>query len=294
MPGTCPDERASGVKFGLYGFHRSASVDDLTQHAALAERSGFESVWVGDHVVLPRRAPGADRPRLEALAALAFLAASTTSVRLGAGVIVLPQRHPVLLAQQLATIDRLSAGRLIVGVGVGYVRSELAAFGVRLDERARRTDEYLEVLDRLWSGVADSFDGEFVRYTDVIQRPLPHRSPRPRLLVGGHVDASFERAIRRADGWFGWNLDPAATRHMVDRITELHRHGEGIGDAPEITVAPSEPLSAEVIEAYRSAGVDRLVLAPGSPDGGLTDGELTADFIHSTIELIARHAEPAQ
>src|SRR5262245_64886590 len=129
------------MKLARFGLHRGSSVDaeTLARRARSAEAAGFESLWVGDHVALPF--DGSDppvQPRLEAVIALTYLAALTSRVRLGAGVIVLPQRQPVLLAKQLASLDVLSGGRLIVGIGVGYVEPELRALGASLADRGAR------------------------------------------------------------------------------------------------------------------------------------------------------------
>src|SRR4051812_49366802 len=138
------------MKFGLYGLHRGGSVDRdvLRRRAIAAEQMGFESIWVGDHLALtyPDAAVAEQDARLEALVALTYVAAVTERIRLAVDVLVLPQRHPVLLAKQLTCIDVLSGGRLAVGIGVGYVESELNAFGVTLAERATRTDEHLEMV----------------------------------------------------------------------------------------------------------------------------------------------------
>src|SRR5205814_9800642 len=134
---------------GLFGFHRGGSADpeQLTRRGQRAEELGFESLWVGDHLALPVAEQAADNaayePRLEALTTLTYLAAVTKRVKLATGVIVLPQRQPVLLAKQLASLDVLSSGRLIVGFGVGYVELELTALGANLKDRGARTDEYL-------------------------------------------------------------------------------------------------------------------------------------------------------
>src|SRR5262249_58668186 len=134
----------------LFGLHRGSTADPVpwTRRAQLAESAGFESIWVGDHVTLPFGEQAnlnnpADQPRLEVVVALGYLAAVTSRVRLGVGVVVLPQRQPVLLAKQLTTIDVLSNGRLMFGVGVGYLEPELQALGANLSDRGARTDEYL-------------------------------------------------------------------------------------------------------------------------------------------------------
>ncbi|HET9139224.1 LLM class flavin-dependent oxidoreductase, partial [Actinophytocola sp.] len=133
------------MKIALYGLHRGSSADPevRTRRAQRAEEVGFESLWVGDHVALPADSTydPPDQPRLEAVVALTHLAAVTSRVRLGFGVIVLPQRQPVLLAKQLASLDVLSGGRLTVGVGVGWIEPELRALGVSPAERGARTDE---------------------------------------------------------------------------------------------------------------------------------------------------------
>jgi hypothetical protein len=136
--------------------------------------------------------------RLEAVVTLASMAAVTTRVRLAIGMIVLPQRQPVLLAKQLSTIDTLSKGRLIVGVGVGYVEPELRALGASLGDRSARTDEYLAAMRALWAEPVPSFAGQFVSFADVLQRPRPVQQPHPPLVIGGHSPAGFDAPSRPA------------------------------------------------------------------------------------------------
>src|SRR4051794_19027035 len=159
---------ADGLKLGLFGLHRGASADadTLMRRARAAEEAGFESLWVGDHVALPSGSQVVvgyppDQPRLEAVTALAFMAGITSRVRLAVGVIVLPQRQPVLLAKQLSTLDVLSKGRLIVGLGAGYVEAELQALGATLAERGARMDEHLAAMRALWDEPAPTFEGRF-------------------------------------------------------------------------------------------------------------------------------------
>ena len=197
------------MKFGLFGLHKGDNVapQTLVRRARLAEAAGFDSLWVGDHIALPADAPdSADEARLEAVVALTYLAAVTERVRLGFGVIVLPQRQPVLLAKQIASIDALSEGRVTVGLGVGYVEAELEAFGVRLAERRARTDEYINAMDVLWDDGLASFEGRFVSFRELMQRPRPVQRPHPPLVIGGHSPAALRRAARVASGWFGWGL----------------------------------------------------------------------------------------
>ena len=212
---------ADGLKLALFGLHRgsSADPDTLVRRARRAEEAGFESFWVGDHVALPSaEAQGGDPPgqrRLEALVALAYMAALTSRVRLAVGVIVLPQRQPVLLAKQLSTIDVLSKGRLIVGIGVGYLEPELRALGASLADRGARTDEYLAAMRALWDEPAPSFAGRFVSFADVIERPRPVQRPHPPIVIGGHSPAAYRRAIQAGNGWHGWDLDLEQTAQAL-------------------------------------------------------------------------------
>ena len=168
---------ATHLKWALFGLHwwNNTDLDTLVRQAQLAEEVGFEALWVGDHIALPTRV--GDQPRLEAVVALSYLAAVTKQIRLGVGVIVLPQRQPVLLAKQFASLDILSHGRLTVGVGVGYVEEELQAMGVSLTERGARTDEYLAAMLTLWKEVTPSFAGHFVSWASVKEQPPPLQRP---------------------------------------------------------------------------------------------------------------------
>ena len=201
---------AHELKFALFGLHRGSSTDPerLARRARRAEEVGFESLWVGDHIALPADAPDnpSREPRLEALVTLAHLAALTRRVRLAVGVIVLPQRQPVLLAKQLTSIDVLSGGRLVVGIGVGYLAPEFRALGVSLADRGARTDEYLAAMRALWDEPVPSFAGRFVSFADVIERPRPVQRPHPPIVVGGHSPAAHRRAVQAANGWYGWEL----------------------------------------------------------------------------------------
>lgn len=268
------------MDFALYGLHRGSSVDPdvLRTRARRAEHVGFEGLWVGDHVALPDDAPDpASEPRLEALAALTFLAAVTHRIRLGVGVLVLPQRQPVLLAKQLTSLDVLSGGRLTVGLGAGYVAAELGAFGVGLADRAARTDEHLEAVLALWAG-EPAFSGRSVTWQGVTQAPGPAQRPRPPIVVGGHSRAAMRRAVRVADGWFGWDLDVA---QAAAAIAALHEETTRAGRTRrlEVSVTPPQGLGPAQVEQYAQAGVDRLVLQPPSFTGSAIDElvERTAD-----------------
>ena len=258
------------MKFGLYGLHKGENIvpESLARRARAAEDAGFESIWIGDHIALPPDAPDdAYDPRLEAVVTLAHLAAVTRRVRLALGVIVLPQRQPVLLAKQLTSLDVLCEGRLIVGLGVGYLEAELRALGATLAGRGARTDEHIAAMRVLWDEPVPEFEGRFVSFSNVIQRPRPVQRPHPPIVIGGESPAAYRRA-QEADGWYGWERTP----------DEVAAAREELGTELEITVTPSPPgpLAPELARSYADAGVDRLVLQPPDTTGASMDDLIAA------------------
>ncbi len=230
--------------------------------ALLAEQVGFEALWVGDHIALPQDlGNAAELPRLEALIGLSYLAAVTTRVRLGVGVVVLPQRQPVLLAKQLSSIDILSKGRLTIGIGVGYVEAELQALGASLADRGKRTDEYLLVMKALWMGLP-SFAGQFISFNGIVQLPAPVQKPHPPIVIGGNSPAAYRRAVRVGHGWYGWQLGLEETRAAIAALEERATHQDRppeLGDL-EITITPNLDVDVDSVRRYAELGVDRLAL----------------------------------
>ncbi|MEU4690889.1 TIGR03619 family F420-dependent LLM class oxidoreductase [Actinoplanes sp. NPDC023714] len=265
------------MKFGLYGLHRDRNVDPavLARRARLAEEVGFESLWVGDHIALP--AGEGNPPRLEAMVTLSHLAAVTSRVRLGVGLIVLPQRQPVLLAKQLTSVDVLSGGRLTVAVGAGYVEPELHAMGVSLAERGARTDEYLAAMRALWAA-EPSFTGRFVSFSGVVQHPAPVQRPHPPIVVGGHSAAAYRRAVRHGSGWYGWGLDVEETARALRALAETARAEERpahLGEL-EITLTPPGLPDPATVRRYADAGVHRLIIELEGIDDDEVDRVITA------------------
>jgi len=184
-------------------------------------------------------------------------------------VIVLPQRQPVLLAKQLTSIDLLSNGRLIVGLGAGYVERELNALGSKLQERGARMDEYIAAMLTLWDEPTPEFSGKFVQFAEVLQRPRPTQQPRPPITIGGHGKAALRRA-KAAGGWYGWEVTP-------DEIPADVRH-------LEVTVTPPPGLDEDTVKRYADSGVDRLVVQPTDVTGATMEAliEQTATLVAST------------
>ncbi|HEX5295011.1 MAG TPA: TIGR03619 family F420-dependent LLM class oxidoreductase [Streptosporangiaceae bacterium] len=263
-----------GLKFGLYGLQRGAGADPATlaRWAQRAEHAGFESLWMGDHIALPAD-QGGRQPRLEVVVAISYLAAVTTRIRLAFGVLVLPQRQPVLLAKQVSSIDLLSRGRLTVGIGVGYVEPELQALGASLADRGARTDEYLAAMQALWAEPEPSFAGRFVTFAGVTQQPPPVQRPHPPIVVGGHSEAACRRAATTASGWYGVYLDVEEAGTVLDRLRRVAARCErpaGLGEL-EITVEPPGRIGLDTARRYADLGVHRLVLQPVTEDGSDMD-----------------------
>lgn len=233
--------------------------------ATLAEELGYDSLWVADHVALPtarveESSLGPQTPLLDPVASLAYYAAHTERILLGTGCVVLPQRHPVVLAKQLASVDVLSEGRLLFGVGVGYLEQELRAVGVEMRERAARTDEYLAAIRSLWYDEKPSYHGRFVSFEDVDARPRPHNDHVP-VVIGGHSPAAHRRAASYGDEWFGYLVGLRTTEHQL-RSLRVAQESVGRRGAPlKISICPSRPLTPERVAEYAALGVDRLIVS---------------------------------
>lgn len=220
-----------------------AKAEVLVPFAQLVERLGFDSVWVSDHVVMAREqhsrypySPDGKLPFppesvfLEPLTALTFLAGATARLQLGTTVLVLPMRQPVLHAKMIATLDHLSGGRFIFGVGAGWWKEEFEVLGMPFDQRGKRLDEALALMIRLWSGEMVDFDGQFYHVDGWISRPTPQQQPHPPIWVGGEN----ERSLRRA-GRFGqaWHATPQPDAELRRRMQIVRQAAEQAGRDPE-------------------------------------------------------------
>jgi probable F420-dependent oxidoreductase len=201
-----------------------------------------------------------DEPILDPLVALAHLAGCTERVRLGTGVIILPQRNPLVLAKQVASLDVLTGGRLILGLGVGYLEPEMRALGVPMAGRGARADEYLAAMRSLWEDDAPSHHGAHVDFEGIDAHPRPVQRPVP-VVIGGHSAAAHRRAAREADGWYGFMVGLRAMAAQRDSLRDaVERAGR---ERPlHVSVTPARRLDEEVVRAYAELGVERLVVAP--------------------------------
>ena len=256
---------------GLFGINMGSAATSagMARIASEAEAAGYESVWTGEHIVLPDpQAPPSpaspETPFIDSAAALAFLAGTTSTIKLGTGIIILPQRQPAVLAKSLASVDQLSGGRLVFGLGVGYLEPEMTACSTPMDRRGDRADEYLQAMRTLWSGDAVSFDGEFVNFSSVSANPKPVQGS-IHTVVGGHSKRAHRRAVSLAHGWYGFMRDPdtaaediAALRDTADQVERPQELGK-----LEISITPRRTPNDEDLERYRDMGVDRIIIQPG-------------------------------
>jgi probable F420-dependent oxidoreductase len=236
----------------------AAMLDELP---ARAEQWGYDSLWFTDHVVGVRAMAGVYGDYwLDPLVALTWVAARTSTIRLGTGVLVLPYRNPVLAAKMIATIDVFSSGRVDLGVGTGWSRAEFRALGMgdRFDGRGRVTDESIEVLRRCWEGGEVAYDGEFFSFRHVAFEPVPAQARLP-IWVGGHSAPALRRAARYADVWHPHDLAPAEVLSKGERIDELA--GRSVPRSMRIAVTAEELAGLpDVVDAYLAVGCIRVVL----------------------------------
>ena len=280
------------MKFGLFGINIGACANPQTAAsvARAAERAGFESVWTGEHVVLPdpQVAPSPLPPRtpmLDPAVALAFVAAHTQRIRLGTGIIILPQRNPVVLAKELASLDVLSGGRLLFGVGAGYLEAEFAAVGAPFAGRGARCDEYLDAIQALWTQPQPRFAGRSVAFSGIDAQPRPVQRPHPPILVGGQSPGAYRRAVSRGNGWYGFALDLEGTRRCLAGLERARGERErpaALGPL-EITVTPPPSVRPDDVARYAELGVDRLALLLL----GRSEAELLAQVEQAARDFIA-------
>jgi probable F420-dependent oxidoreductase len=251
--------------------------------AQLAESAGFESLWAGEHVVLPDPqappSPMAPEDRiLDPVIALTFLAAHTRRVLLGTGIIILPQRNPLVLAKELASLDELSGGRLIFGIGAGYLEPEFRALGIPFAQRGVLTNDYLAAMRAIWIQPQPAYHGRFISFEHVQAYPRPQRSIP--VVVGGHTPHTYRRAVEHANGWYGFALGfKGAARSLSDSLAGIadalkrYNRPQELGKLEISVTPPAGTITLERAKQYADLGVDRLIIWPTD---GMSAGDLRA------------------
>ena len=258
------------MRLGVFGISSGSTFRpaDTVATAQLAEALGFDSLWAGEHVVVPspRVAPSPMEPEdpiLDPLVHLGFVAAATERLLLATGIIILPQRNPLVLAKQAATLDVLSGGRLLLGIGAGYLEPEMTAIGVPMADRGTRTDDHLAAMRALWNQPGPvEHHGPYVDFAGVDAHPRPVTPGGPRIVVGGHSPAAYRRAVAHGHGWYGFALTPEIAVTCVEGLRQAADEVDrpaALGEL-ELTVTPRRRLDVAALDAFAAAGIQRLVV----------------------------------
>lgn len=274
--------------------------DLLAEFGRQAERLGFASLWIPEHVVMPekiesrypyaadgQRTLPSSVPMPNPFVTLGYLAAATRTIRLGTGICLVGEHHPLILAKEVATLDCLSGGRAILGVGIGWLAEEYRALGIPFERRAQRVREYVTVMRKLWGEEITAFQGEFVSFDAVRSFPKPLNGANVPVYLGGESDPALKRAAQYGDGWLGWRLRPDEVAFKRKQLMALT---EAAGRDPrtlQIVISPHPGTAVPgELRRYKSVGVDELVLSHPRFE--------QRDQIAESLERLAREwVEPA-
>ncbi len=260
------------MDFGVSYFPTDEAVEPA-ELARMAEERGFESVFVTEHTHIPASREtdypaGGELPReyfriYDPFVALATMASATERIRVGTAICLLVERDPITTAKEVASVDRLSGGRMIFGVGAGWNLEEMRNHGTDPERRFAILRERVEACREMWSSEEASYHGEFVDFDRIVSRPAPLQEPGPPVLVGGNGPNVLKRVIAFGDGWFPNRIPP--DEGMIARVEELQRLGEEAGRGPIPVTLQIPPRDPDVLHRYEEAGVTRAVhmLRPG-------------------------------
>jgi probable F420-dependent oxidoreductase len=258
------------MKFGAFLWQRRG--EDLAANARLAEELGFESLWMGEHLgfptefksVYPYDESGSPPVRNDAsihdpLIVFSYLAAVTSKIKFGTGVYILPLRNPFAVAKAIASLDQLSNGRLLFGVGIGWLKEEFEWVGMDWDNRARRNNEMLKLMEALFTQEVPNFKGQTVGTQNFYFNPKTVQQPHPPYIIGGNTDAAIRRACRLGDGWYGIakKLDGAVA--LVKRVREIEKNYQRANPL-ELTMGVQwRSTTVDDVAQLQEAGVERVL-----------------------------------
>ena len=263
------------MKFGTFLYQTSAN--SIAAVARKAEECGFESLWIPEHIILPvtykspypysssgRMGAPPETPIHDPMLALAYVAGITSRIRLATGVFVLPIRNAFTTAKAVASLDILSGGRFIFGVGIGWLEEEFAAVGMNFKDRAMRTREYIALMKQLWTSESPEYHGKTVAIEGFKFMPKPAQKPYPPIVFGGNTEPSLKRAAKLGDGWYGIAENVEQIGATIKRLRE-HERAASRTVPLELTVSRlREPLLPGQIEQFAEMGVSRIIVSPGA------------------------------
>lgn len=268
------------MKIGVFGTFMSpiATPEMIADFGRRAEDAGIDSIWLGEHVVLFDKMefpyPGSPDGKipvpeggglLDTVPTFGLLAGVTKTIRFGTGICLIGQRNPIYTANEFATLDWLTNGRMDFGIGVGWCKEEVIACGYSWEDRGERADEFLELTQSLWTQPLTTYEGKHFQVKGARMDPKPIQKPHVPIIVGGHSKPAFRRAARFGAGWYGFGVDPATTKAALAGLdAALADAGRKRGDDFEVVITPPFNAGEEVIREYAGLGVDRLVMMLGS------------------------------
>lgn len=267
------------MKIGTFATFMSpiSTPEMVKDFARNAESSGIDSIWMGEHVVLfdemefpyPGSADGkipapAGGGLLDTVATIGYLGSCTKNLRFGTGITLISQRNPIYTANEFATLDWLTNGRIDFGVGVGWCKEEVIACGYGWENRGARSDEFLELIKKLWTEPVASYTGDHFQVKNCRMDPKPVQKPHIPIIVGGHSKVALKRAARFGNGWYGFGIDPRSTATALSKLDQVLALSGRSRDGFEIVITPPFRVSDDMVREYKDLGVDRLVLQLGS------------------------------
>ncbi|MGD8317896.1 MAG: LLM class F420-dependent oxidoreductase [Myxococcales bacterium] len=269
---------------------------DMIRLARHAEAAGIESLWTFEHVIVPteyeskypydRSGKMGISPRawfVDPLISLAHVAAATDSIRLGTGVNILPQANPLLFAKQTASVDQLSRGRLTLGLGIGWLAEEYQAMGTPFARRGARFDEYLEAIEKVWTGEEVEHEGELLSWHGFMSHPTPAQKPHPPILMGGTTTQTLRRVVQSAQGWYAPSDSPSILAAKLGELRQIAEEASRPFDSIDVTVSWRPVKRPEALREYEDLGVDRVVVLLGAT--GESDPRKAIDRIVSLAGL---------
>jgi probable F420-dependent oxidoreductase len=256
------------MKYGMFLFQPNPI--ELLSAAQAADKLGYESAWMGEHLgfpielksIYPYHPSGrpflpADAPFMDPIVTFGYLAGQTTRIRFATGVLILPLHNPFALAKGIATLDLLSNGRFLLGVGIGWLKEEFDWVGMNWDDRALRSSEYLKLMTELWSSSEPTYSGRTVSSVGFRFEPKPIQQPRPPLIFGGNTEAAFRRAARSGDGWYGVAHSLEEIGDLIRAIRKVEKRYERSRPL-ELTVSIGR-LDADTVKRLTDLGVERAI-----------------------------------
>ncbi len=263
------------MKIGIFGINTGACAEPQTaaKVAVGAEQIGVESLWTAEHVVLPdpREAPSPadpETPFLHPSTLLAYIANVTKEIKLGTGITLIAQRNPVVLAKEMGSLDVISSGRLLLGIGAGYLHQEFAALGVEFSSRGAKTDESIEIIRALWNQTNPEYQGKFIQFKNIQAQPRPIQAGGPPIIIGGTSPAALRRTVTHGNGWYGFALDVETTKSVLENLEiakSRYERDPNLGPLSISVTPPSRP-SKTMMEDYAAIGVDRYIPILASSD----------------------------